>query len=59
MPACDPLPRGLSILCAKIGRPEQTYTELSTAIELYSAMDMTFSLPQAEAALAQAGEQLE
>ena len=29
---------------------------LSTAIALYRAMDMTFWLPQAEVALAQAGE---
>jgi hypothetical protein len=33
-------------------------TELSTATEVYRAMDMTFQLPQAEAALAQAGSAL-
>jgi tetratricopeptide (TPR) repeat protein len=45
---------GLGTLYAKIGRPELARSELSTAIALYRAMDMTFWLPQAEAALAQA-----
>ncbi len=45
--------RGLGTLYAKTGRREQARAELSTAIELYRAMDMTFWLPQAEAALAQ------
>jgi DNA-binding NtrC family response regulator/tetratricopeptide (TPR) repeat protein len=45
---------GLRTLYAKIGRPEQARTELSTAIALYRAMDMTFWLPQAEAVLEQA-----
>jgi tetratricopeptide (TPR) repeat protein len=44
---------GLGSLYAKIGRLEQARAELSTAIELYRAMEMTFWLPQAEAALAQ------
>ena len=44
---------GLGTLYAAIGQREQARTELSTAIELYRAMDMTFWLPQAEAALAQ------
>jgi tetratricopeptide (TPR) repeat protein len=44
---------GLGTLYAAIGRPEQARAELDTAIELYHAMDMTFWLPQAEAALAQ------
>jgi class 3 adenylate cyclase/tetratricopeptide (TPR) repeat protein len=44
--------RGLGTLYAKIGRPEQARAELSAAIELYRAMDMTFWLPQAEATLA-------
>jgi len=44
---------GLGILYAKIGRTEQAHPELLTAIDLYRAMDMTFWLPQAEAALAQ------
>jgi tetratricopeptide (TPR) repeat protein len=44
---------GLGTLCVKTGRQEQARTELSTAIELYRTMEMTFWLPQAEAALAQ------
>jgi tetratricopeptide (TPR) repeat protein len=44
---------GLGTLYAKISRPEQAHAELSTAMALYRAMDMTFWLPQAEAALAQ------
>jgi predicted ATPase/class 3 adenylate cyclase len=44
---------GLGTLHAKIGRAEQAHSELSIAIELYCAMEMTFWLPQAEAALAQ------
>jgi tetratricopeptide (TPR) repeat protein len=47
---------GLGTLYAKMGQREQTHAELSTAIELYRAMDMTFWLPQAEAALAQMEE---
>jgi hypothetical protein len=34
-------------------RPLQAHIELSTAINLYRAMEMTFWLPEAEAALAQ------
>jgi len=49
--------RGLGTLYAKTGRPEQAHTELVAAIDLYCAMDMTFWLPQAEAALAQIGEE--
>jgi tetratricopeptide (TPR) repeat protein len=45
--------RGLGKLYAKSGRRAEARTELSAAIELYRAMDMTFWLPQAEAALAQ------
>jgi tetratricopeptide (TPR) repeat protein len=45
--------RGLGTLYAKIGQREQARTSLSTAIAMYRAMDMTFWLPQAEAALAQ------
>jgi hypothetical protein len=44
---------GLGRLYAKREQREQTRAELSTAIELYRAMDMTFWRPQAEAALAQ------
>jgi hypothetical protein len=48
--ADDPL--GLGTLYARIGQPEQARAELSTALDLYSVMEMTFWLPQAEAALA-------
>jgi uncharacterized protein HemY len=44
---------GLGTLYAKIGYWEQATAELSIAIELYKAMEMTFWLLQAEAALAQ------
>jgi tetratricopeptide (TPR) repeat protein len=44
--------RGLGKLYAKIGRWEEAHAALSAAIELYRAMEMTFWLPQAEAALA-------
>jgi tetratricopeptide (TPR) repeat protein len=40
-------------LYAATGQRERARTELATAIALYRAMDMTFWLPQAEAALAQ------
>jgi hypothetical protein len=39
---------------ALTGQRQQAHTEPSAAIELYRIMDMTFWLPQAEAALAQA-----
>ena len=45
--------RGLGMLYAAIGQREQARTALSTALDLYHTMDMTFWLPQAEAALAQ------
>src|SRR5262249_35706733 len=41
---------GLGTLYAKTGQAGQARAELSTAIALYRAMDMTFWLPQAEAA---------
>jgi tetratricopeptide (TPR) repeat protein len=44
--------RGLGTLYAQTGRPEQASAALTTAIALYRAMEMTFWLPQAEAALA-------
>jgi class 3 adenylate cyclase/tetratricopeptide (TPR) repeat protein len=44
---------GLGTLYATTGQHDQAHAELSTAIALYRAMDMTFWLPQAEAALAQ------
>jgi tetratricopeptide (TPR) repeat protein len=45
--------RGLGTLYAKIGRWEDACSELTTAIKLHRAMEMTFWLPEAEAALAQ------
>src|SRR5262249_42219247 len=45
----------LGTLYVKTGQREQARTELASAINLYRAMDMTFWLPQAEAALAQVG----
>jgi tetratricopeptide (TPR) repeat protein len=44
---------GLGRLYHQTGRAAQARTALTTAIDLYRAMDMTFWLPQAEAALAQ------
>ena len=44
------------MLYAKIGWREQARTARPAAIALYRAMDMTFWLPQTEAALAQAEE---
>src|SRR5262249_20286334 len=43
----------LGTLYAKTGQREQASTALSTAIEMYTSMEMTFWLPQTEAALAQ------
>jgi tetratricopeptide (TPR) repeat protein len=45
---------GLGTLYARVGRGEQARAELSNAIGLYRAMEMTFWPPQAEATLAQA-----
>ena len=45
--------RGLGTLYAATGRREQAHAELSTAIDMYRAMEMTFWLPETEAALAQ------
>jgi tetratricopeptide (TPR) repeat protein len=44
---------GLGKLYTETGRLKPARAELSAAIELYRAMDMTFWLPQVEAALAQ------
>jgi tetratricopeptide (TPR) repeat protein len=44
---------GLGRLYYQTGQRAQARTELSTAIALYRAMDMTFWLPRTEAALAQ------
>jgi hypothetical protein len=46
---------GLGKLYVKIGRRAEARAALSVAVELYRAMEMTFWLPQAEAAQAQAG----
>jgi class 3 adenylate cyclase/DNA-binding winged helix-turn-helix (wHTH) protein/tetratricopeptide (TPR) repeat protein len=47
--------RGLGTLYSQMGQLEQARVVLSTAIALYRAMEMTFWLPQAEAALVQVG----
>ena len=44
--------RGLGLLYAAIGQREQARAELATAVEMYRGMEMTFWLPQTEAALA-------
>jgi tetratricopeptide (TPR) repeat protein len=49
--------RGLGTLDRKLGRTEQARAALSTAVALYRAMEMTFWLPQAEAALAEVNGQ--
>ena len=46
-------PSSISCGTTATGQQEQAGAELSAAITLYRAMDMTFWLPQAEAALAQ------
>jgi tetratricopeptide (TPR) repeat protein len=43
---------GLGSLYLKLGQQEQARAGLSTAVELYRSMEMTFWLPRAEAALA-------
>ena len=45
--------RGLGTLYSQTGQVEQARAELSTAIELYRDMEMTFWLPDTEAALAE------
>jgi tetratricopeptide (TPR) repeat protein len=47
--------RGLGTLYRQTGQLEQARTELTTAVEMYRDMDMTFWLPETEAALAGAG----
>jgi tetratricopeptide (TPR) repeat protein len=47
--------RGLGTLYRQIGQSEQARAELSTAIEMYRDMEMTFWLPETEAALAAVG----
>jgi tetratricopeptide (TPR) repeat protein len=46
---------GLGTLYGRMGRVGPARAALTAAIELYRAMDMTFWLPQAEAALAEVG----
>jgi class 3 adenylate cyclase/tetratricopeptide (TPR) repeat protein len=48
--------RGLGTLYATISQQEQARAALSAALELYRAMEMTFWLPEAEAALAQVAQ---
>jgi tetratricopeptide (TPR) repeat protein len=43
---------GLGVLYQRVGKHERASAALSTAIELLRAMEMTFCLPRAEAALA-------
>ena len=45
--------RGLGTLYATTGQREQARAALATAIEMYRGMEMTFWLPETEAALAQ------
>jgi hypothetical protein len=45
---------GLGTLYATTGQRKQARAALTTAIDLYRAMDMTLWLPQAEATLAKA-----
>ena len=46
----------LGTLYGRTGQRQQARTELSAAVDLYRDMDMTFWLPQAQAALAQVEE---
>jgi hypothetical protein len=46
---------GLGTLYVQTGRPEPVCAALTTAVALYRAMEMTFWIPQAEAALMQLG----
>ena len=47
---------GLGTLYARTGQQEQARAHLSTAIELYRPMEMTFWLPQVEATMAEVAE---
>jgi class 3 adenylate cyclase/tetratricopeptide (TPR) repeat protein len=51
--------RSLGTLYAITGQQEQAGTELSIALEMYRAMEMTFWLPQTEAVLAQVSQTTE
>ena len=48
---------GLGRLYGQPGRGEQARAALTTAIEFYRAMEMSFWLPKAEAALAEGHDQ--
>jgi hypothetical protein len=50
-PLQAPCHLGLGTLFAAAGQVEQARAELSTALAMYQAMDMTFWLPQTEAVL--------
>jgi hypothetical protein len=45
--------RGLGTLYAATSQREQARTELSAAVDLYQALEMTLWLPETEATLAQ------
>ncbi len=45
--------RGLGTMYSQTGQPEQARAELATAIEMYRDMEMTFWVPETEAALAE------
>jgi hypothetical protein len=47
--------RGLGALYSQTDQSEQARSELSTAIDMYRDMEMTFWLPETEAALVQGG----
>jgi hypothetical protein len=49
--------RDLGTLYAVTGQPEQARAALSTAVEMYRAMDMTFWLPQTKSLLTQVDAQ--
>ena len=49
--------RGLGTLYSRTGQSAQANAELSTAIDMYQSMEMTFWLPETEAALAQVAGQ--
>lgn len=51
------LHRDLGTLFSKMGKLEQARTELSTAIKMYSTMEMKFWLPQVEAEIDQVEKQ--
>jgi hypothetical protein len=48
--------RGLGRLCSHAGQSEHARVALSTAIAIYSDMDMTFWLPETQAALAEVAD---